>query len=261
MALAKRLREIRLRLGLTQREAASTMGCSTSTWQNYEAGETFPQERTLTKLCDLGFSGSWILTGDGPMLSQGVSHEDWLYSATGSSEVRKNLDESIRASRSARGPRSGPRGAHRLPPLDPQLPPYVVLPRLGNVEAGPDEETVAEHEQLVDHLAFKREWLESGLEVDPASLLLVRVVGDSMDPTISDGDLVLADTSNPRIVDNAIYVLAVGGDLLVKRIQKRLDGTVIVLSENPVYPPEEIRPDQKSVFNIVGRVIWAGGSI
>ena len=57
-----------------------------------------------------------------------------------------------------------------------------------------------------------------------------------------------------------IYVLASGGTLLVKRLQTKIDGGVIVSSDNAGrYPAEEIRKEDAEKLKIVGRVIWRGG--
>ena len=54
-----------------------------------------------------------------------------------------------------------------------------------------------------------------------------------LDPTIRDGDLILVDRSVDKVVDNGIYVVTFGGLVLVKRIQSRRDGGVILISDEP----------------------------
>ena len=82
-----------------------------------------------------------------------------------------------------------------------------------------------------------------------------------MDPTIRDGDLLLVDTSARRIEGSRIYVLAIGGALMVKRIQLRLDGSVVVKSDNTIYETEVVPADQTSGLNILGQVIWQAGPV
>lgn len=137
---------------------------------------------------------------------------------------------------------------------------YVLVPRY-DVRASAGGGAVVHSEQVVDHLAFKAEWVRNRLGINPVHLLLLEAVGDSMEPTISDGDLLLVSTHEPRIRDNAIYALNVAGDLMVKRVQKRLDGTLVVSSDNPRYRPEEVAPRDSDMLRVIGQVLWHGGLI
>ena len=51
------------------------------------------------------------------------------------------------------------------------------------------------------------------------------------------------------------------GDLLVKRVHRKVDGTISLISENTRYPPEEISPALLDKLHIVGRVRWVGRAI
>src|SRR5271168_2777486 len=83
---------------------------------------------------------------------------------------------------------------------------------------------VLRSEQIVDYLAFKKEWVESRLNVEPRSLLLIEAIGDSMAPTLEDSDLLLVDLSEPRFRHDGMYVVRRDDELAVKRIQRRPDG-------------------------------------
>lgn len=115
-----------------------------------------------------------------------------------------------------------------------------------------------ESDQIVDHIAFKEEWLDNALCVPSKDLAMIQVKGDGMAPSLCDGDLVLVDLRGARIEDSAIYVLEFGGSLLVKRIQRRLDGSVVIKCDNPHYETEIISQDQAESLKIVGRAVWAG---
>lgn len=80
----------------------------------------------------------------------------------------------------------------------------------------------------------------------------VRVRGDSMSPTLSDGDYVIV-ARDPTAVED-ICVLEVGGELLVKRVHRDMTtGGLIVVSDNKAYPPQPIGPDAH--VRIIGRVV------
>ncbi len=109
-------------------------------------------------------------------------------------------------------------------------------------------------------IAFQATWLRKrGINPGAARALTVR--GDSMEPTIRSGDILLVDTSKDRIEDNGIYVVVSGGYVLVKRVHPRLDGSLMLISDNATYPPEDVPAIEASVFRVAGRVMWFGRSI
>jgi phage repressor protein C with HTH and peptisase S24 domain len=86
---------------------------------------------------------------------------------------------------------------------------------------------------------------------------LIRVDGDSMEPTLMDGDLVLVDRGR-NFVDPAggIYAITIDDESAVKRLQPIFPSSRMrIISDNPVYPPIEADPDQ---IRISGKVIWFG---
>lgn len=134
---------------------------------------------------------------------------------------------------------------------------YVQVPRY-EVSASAGGGAMIHSEQIVDHLSFKADWVHNALGVKVSSLALINVTGDSMEPTLSEGDLILIDMSFRGVKDNAVYVLQLNGSLLVKRIQHKLDGSVVVKSDNNIYEPELVGREAVSALNIIGRVVWSG---
>ena len=80
-----------------------------------------------------------------------------------------------------------------------------------------------------------------------------------MEPTVHDGDLLFVDTSVRNIENSRIYVLNSNDVLLVKRLSVRLDGSIDVRSDNPKYEPELIRPNDRTVLQIIGQVVYQAG--
>ena len=79
---------------------------------------------------------------------------------------------------------------------------------------------------------------------------LVQARGDSMEPAISEGDLVLVDRQ-PRVETNAIALVICGEEPRIKKVVFVGD-QIILASLNPAYPPEVYKRDEE--FMIVGRV-------
>ena len=131
---------------------------------------------------------------------------------------------------------------------------WADVPRLPlGASAGPG--AVAGGELPVGQLRFSARWLKThGL--DAAMLSAIEVEGDSMDPTLRDGDEILVDRT-PRPLRSGIHVLRLDDVLLVKRVERAGDA-VRLISDNRAYP--EIEREAGEV-EIVGRVVWKGGRL
>ncbi len=77
-----------------------------------------------------------------------------------------------------------------------------------------------------------------------------------MEPTISDGAIVLIDASMRSFSGDAVYAISLDGDVRLKRLSRSLDGTILVLSDNPSYPPERLSPADAGALRVEGRVVW-----
>ena len=132
---------------------------------------------------------------------------------------------------------------------------WVDIPRLAlGASAGPG--ALAGDEVAGDRLRFSQRWLRT-LGLDPVQLTVIEVAGDSMEPTLRDGDEILVDRSQ-RPWRDGIHVVRIDDVLLVKRLEQGAAGTIGVISDNPAYPrAERARAD----VAIVGRVVWKGGRI
>ncbi|MEO5705802.1 MAG: S24 family peptidase [Alteraurantiacibacter sp.] len=132
---------------------------------------------------------------------------------------------------------------------------WVEVPRLSiEVSAGPG--AVAPPEQPFDSFRFSQRWLrEQGLE--PDKLSAVRVIGDSMEPLLREGDDLLVDLAE-RPFRDGIYVVRLDENLLVKRVTSQVGGRFSLLSQNLSYPPLSVTADQ---LDLLGRVVWKSGRL
>lgn len=94
--------------------------------------------------------------------------------------------------------------------------------------------------------------------LDPRNCIRCTAHGESMFPTICDGDKILFALDNEltvqRIHDGAIYVLSVDGALRVKRLSFQ-NGCLVITSDNPEYPKEIHKKEALNNIRIYGRVI------
>lgn len=135
--------------------------------------------------------------------------------------------------------------------LSPEL---VLIPRY-DVRASAGLGALVPSEEIADYLAFRRDWL-SRIGVSPENSILAELAGDSMEPTIPDGALILINTAVHRVMNGFIYAIRRGDELLVKRVQIRVDGTVVLIPDNPRYDREEFSADRAVDLHVVGQVVW-----
>lgn len=135
---------------------------------------------------------------------------------------------------------------------------YAIVPKnyLRSTTEGHDR--AIHSNQIVDHLAFNKEWLQMSLHTRSDCLALISVKDDSMEPTLRRDDLILTDTSRCNIENNSIYVLQIDNELIVKRIHRKVNGAVIVKSDNAVYDEEELDALTAKSLPVIGKVVWFG---
>lgn len=134
----------------------------------------------------------------------------------------------------------------------------VLVPRLRlGASAGPGAH--ADGEESEGRIGFESRWLKK-LSGSPDALSIIQVAGDSMTPTLGDGDDILVDRGDAadRLRDG-IYVIRMDDQLLVKRLAPRPAQRISVISDNSAYPSWE-DADPRDI-SVIGRVIWAGRKI
>ena len=130
-----------------------------------------------------------------------------------------------------------------------------------NVDASAGFGAIAESETAHTRFGFDERWLSRLTRAKSASLSIIHVLGDSMEPTLSDGDEVLVDASDEgsRLRDG-IYVLRADDALVVKRVTLKPGGRKITISsDNSAYPSWD--DVDRSEIQVVGRVIWVGRAV
>jgi hypothetical protein len=145
------------------------------------------------------------------------------------------------------GPAMGADGMVEIPILD--------------IEASAGFGAIASGENAYTRFGFDERWLRGLTAAKPANLSIIRVAGDSMEPTLSAGDEVLVDTSDLAMrLRDGIYVLRADDSLTVKRVAiTPCSKLITIASDNPAYPTwSNMDPAE---IHVVGRVIWFGRSV
>ena len=113
---------------------------------------------------------------------------------------------------------------------------------------------VCEQSQTNNHMAFRNDWIRSrGFNVKDLKVFITH--GDSMAPTINDKEPILTNTAEKTPQDGHIYVIRNGDICWVKRLQVMIDGSLQLLSDNPLYPAMLIKLDESTDVEIIGKVV------
>jgi phage repressor protein C with HTH and peptisase S24 domain len=213
---------------------AKKAGIPPGTFDNYLKGR-LPQAEQLLRIRETyGVNIDWLLTGEG---------EPYI----GGRTKKEGLPEDC------------------LSPED-----FVIIPMLeSRIAAGPEGEVL--YEEVKDYYPFKRWWIEKfagKTEARLKNLVLLKVRGDSMSPTIDQGEVILVDTherERMEIRTGQIYLVTMpDGSSAIKRLA--LSETagrqkLICMSDNvAVYRPFdfELDPAKSIKHYVLGRVRWAG---
>lgn len=136
----------------------------------------------------------------------------------------------------------------------------IRVPRI-DVGASAGHGAIAESESATSHIAFDPRWLRQLCQGGAGELSFIRVQGDSMAPTLADGDEILVDQSDAaeRLRDG-IYVLRRDDALMVKRLAiNPSNRRITIRSDNASY---QDWPDcDPATLDIIGRVVWAGRKV
>jgi len=103
---------------------------------------------------------------------------------------------------------------------------------------------------------FQRACIKNTLKTAPSQLRIMQVQGDSMEPTLRDGDVVLVDMARRSPIPSGIFVLDDGMGLVAKRLDHVPNSDpprVRVISDNKYYPEYERTAEE---IYIVGRIRW-----
>lgn len=130
--------------------------------------------------------------------------------------------------------------------------PDLVPVMMYDIEAAAGAGRSFEGEPVQTTLHFpSSELADKGL--DPAQVVGIKVRGDSMDGTLADGDWVLVDRSNRDPKQEGVFLLLVSGERRIKRVQRLAGGALYLISDNELYQPEMIKPQDMHDVEILGR--------
>lgn len=132
---------------------------------------------------------------------------------------------------------------------------YIGVPFV-KVEASMGGGAVVDDHEEVQPWYFNRDWLRVFLRVTPNTIKLLRVTGDSMEPTLRSQDVVMIDTAQILPSPPGVFVLYDGLGLVAKRVEhiQNTDPPVVrIISDNELYTAYERTAEE---IRIAGRIVW-----
>ena len=262
MNIAEKLLELRISSGKSQAEFAKLAGVSQRTWSSYESGQSTPKNGVLWALAVNGFIIDGLTLEPAAKYPRSTKAEREL--------VKKNIKDLL-------SPKEhdteyikhliGPGKEYKFFKFSHERPVYVVetndtdsnalvmIPVYSQRAAGGAGQPPTQLDEVEAYIPVVYELLGGA---NPKNCGIVRVVGDSMsDMTLFNGDYVIFDRS--QLEGNGVYVISMGGDVRVKRLEYRMfEKKIIISSENQKsYPnPEIISFEQAQEMLVIhGKVI------
>ncbi len=217
--VGRRIRAYRKKKGLTVKQLAEIIGISQGSLSDIENEKTKPSAKTITSLVrNTDINPTWLLTGQGEMFKKPV----------------KELPIE-------------PMTAQEILQKFPEVKPVKAVPVINiQVPAGFPELPLSQ-EQIIDYLY---------LPDIPKGSIAIKVKGNSMEPTIEDGEYVVFLPINKLMESiksgDIIIVRNEWNELILKRYREK-NGKIYLTSDNPKYPTIEVNEHYK----IVGKAICA----
>lgn len=215
-----RIRQVREDMGLTREAFGTAIGASAAKVQALEGGRQRVDHPTLEALSrNIGVDVNWLLLGEDNHHSLERTPKNTV------SETSSNSSD------------------------------FIPIPRYPDTaSAGPG--VLANSGDQKGYYAFSRDWI-TRRGFNSKELQIINVRGDSMEPTLYDGDLILLDRSQTQPADGQTFVVRIWDEHVVKHVQRVGAKTISLISANKVYPPREIEliEGSDSDFEIIGRVV------
>lgn len=179
----------------------------------------------------------WLLSGDGPMQDSATAPHQPDASQIGTPILTWDKPEDL------------PEGE------------FVIVPRFDIHVACGNGHVVYDEMPMEQGAAFRSEWVKrEGLYL--RNLATVRAAGDSMEPSIYAGDALLVDRAQTHVQDGRVFLLRFGDEVRVKRLFKRADGGLRIVSDHGgKYPEEVVTAAEMEHIEIIGRVVHKSGAM
>ncbi|MGJ8524133.1 hypothetical protein R84981_002851 [Carnimonas sp. R-84981] len=140
---------------------------------------------------------------------------------------------------------------------------YAMIPQL-TIKGSAGDGHFNDHVEIKAGMAFKREWIERK-KLREDDLFVIYAEGQSMEPKIYDGDVLLIDVSKKNPVHGRVFAIRrPDGDISLKRLFQGMGGAWEIVSDNPdkiTYRTEILGEESVHEAAIIGMAVWHGGDL
>lgn len=226
----------------TQKVFGSRFGVNLNTIGRYESGSTSPSGDFIAAVCmEYGINPTWLIFGEGAM------HKEQSLSPC------NDVDYCPIKTKAHQGMFSDENGQIVIPQWnnpDPEMFDYIPLAET-QLSAGGGAFVISE--EIEGYYAFRKSWLNR-VASSTKNLVLMRILGDSMAPTIQNDDTVMIDTGRKSLKEGMIYAIRVDSTVMIKRLSLRLGGKIQIISDNR-QEYESYEAELKDL-HIIGQIIF-----
>ena len=218
--IGDRIKERRNELSLARPDVCRELGIAVSTLQMWEQNEREPNASKIIELARvLDMSANYLLTGEKEERAEFITQV-----IKPDANLQASNDETFSVIEDCREVRISAGGGGF------------------NDEYKPYQTTKVE-----------KAWLDlRRLKAEDCAMFLVS--GDSMYPTLKDGEEIIVDRSKKELKDGKIFVLNNEGAMLVKKVQITYNG-ITLISQNTEYAPIELNAEQANNLIVIGQVV------
>lgn len=224
-------------------QLAELLGVSPQAVSQARRKGRIPDGWVLKVAAQFGLSTDWIFFGKSPAEGREKTGMEALPSGHDAEEEANRLRRARGESFFGEvGPGSDPIGLVMVP---------LVAARLAAGRGSLETEG-----EVLSYFSFRQDWLcRKG---NPEKMVLMKVCGDSMEPDIRHGDMVLVDQSKSQIYGHAIYAMGINEEIYIKQVETLPGGRLVLRSRNPEYTPisVDLHGDLAESVRVIGRVIW-----
>jgi len=212
-----------------------------NTLYGYESGKNVPNATFLKEVCNYyNANPEWLLMGTGPM------YKNQDPAVIESSPIEKERPEKQHFYSDGNGQITIPQWQNP----DPEMFDYIPMAET-QLSAGGGAFVISE--EIEGYYAFRKSWLMR-VASSTKNLVLMRILGDSMSPTIQEDDTVMIDIGKRSIKEGMIYAIRFDSTVMIKRLAFRPGGRILIISDNrQEYEPYEV--DMRDL-HIIGQIIF-----
>lgn len=275
-SFAERIDSLVSMLGLSQRAFSEKLGLAPSSIAQAKRRGAASSLLAAAICSVFGVDRAWLETGEGEMFAQGPAGDEYAKSddivirlQQEQIEILREQVEDLRRDKerlhaelaaARRGQYSEVRDTTSWVSEGFDADEKIAHIPIFDVAAAAGREGFVSEEPVRDYLPFRETWIATVLGSYPENLVGLRVEGDSMEPKLRSGDVVLVDRvqHEARPLSEGVYLFRYQEDLLIKHLRPQAGGGVEVISYNPKYEPFLIHPAESEAGTaaVLGKVVW-----